>query len=421
MSTRRGPVLLLEVANLLGGLANATVSVLVPWLVLEATSSPADAGLVVAAAAVPGVFVSPFVGALVDRFGRRRVSMASDALSAVSVSLFPLADRAGALSLGMILALTLLGATFDPAGYTARKTLIPDVAGAAGVHVDRVNGLHEGIFAAGWVIGPVVGALGISTIGVVATFWVTAVAFVLAVAAVAGVRVTEARLGSRVLAGDEQEPFWSSIIRGAGVLWRDKPLRVITVAVAVLATVYLPTELVLLPVHFEAADEPGGYGVTLTSLAAGAMCGAFSYGWLSARVPRRRIVIASLATVTVAMIPMAVLPPLPVFVVAGFLLGLGWGPMEPMLNSLVQSRVPAHVQGRVFGVQSTLFYAVPPLGLLFAGIGVEAWGVQAVYLVVAGLLMVVSLLVAAQPSLRGLNEPGAGTQPEGHGSGQAPR
>ncbi len=405
MPASRGPVILLEVANLLGGLANASVSVLIPWLVLEATSSPADAGLVVAAAAVPGIFVSPFVGALIDHFGRRRLSIASDALSALSVALFPLAERLATLSLGIILALTLLGAVFDPAGYTARKTLIPDVSRAAALRVDRVNGLHEGIFAAGWVIGPVVAAAGISTIGVVSTFWVTAVVFVAAVAAVAAIRVTEESVGSRLAAGEVDEPFWPSVIRGVRVLWHDRPLFVITVAVAALGTVYLPTELVLLPVYFEGAGEPAGYGVTLTALAAGVMVGAFSYGWVSARVSKRHLVITAMATVTLAMVPMALLPALPVFAVAGFLLGLGWGPMEPMFNSLVQTRVQPHVQGRVFGIQATLFYAVPPLGLLLAGSAVEAFGVQPVYFTLVGLLAVLFVLVAPRSALWGLDGP----------------
>ena len=102
--TRRAPVILLQVANLLAGVANSSVAVLVPWLVLQETGSAADAGLVAAAAGIPGIFVSPFVGALVDRLGRRAVSMGSDALSAISVALFPLADRAGTLTLTTIVA-----------------------------------------------------------------------------------------------------------------------------------------------------------------------------------------------------------------------------------------------------------------------------------------------------------------------------
>jgi MFS family permease len=269
------------------------------------------------------------------------------------------------------------------------------------------------VFAAGWVIGPALAALGISTIGVISTFWVTASAFVLAIVAVAGIRVTEAIGDSRHEAGDDDEPFWSSIVRGARILWQDKALRVLTLAIAVLAMVYLPTESVLMPVHFEEIGQPSAYGLTLTALAAGGMIGSFSYGWLSARMSKHRIVVLVMFAVTAAIIPMAFLPPLPVFVVAGFLLGLGWGPMNPLMNSLVQTRVPAHVQGRVYGVQTALFYAAPPLGLLLAGIAVEAWGVQLVYAIIGALLVVISLLIAALPSLRGLD----GDGPRASGSG----
>jgi MFS family permease len=406
VAARRTPAILLQVANLLGGVGNSSVAVLVPWVVLQETGSPADAGLVAAAAGIPGVIASPFVGALVDRLGRRRVSMASDALSAISVSLFPIAAAAGALSLGMILALAVLGATFDPAGYTARKSLIPDVAHAGRFPVDRINGVHEGIFAAGWVIGPAVGAVGIGTIGAIGSFWVTAAAFVLALVAVAGVRVTEGIGASRIAAGEEHEPFWSSSLRGARVLWRDRPMLVLTLAICALAMVYMPTEAVLLPVHFESLGQPGAYGFTLTMMAAGGMIGSFAYGWMAPRMTRHRIAVTVMVMVTAAIIPMAFLPPLPVFVTAGFLLGLGWGPMQPLLNTLVQTRVPPHVQGRVFGVQTALFYAAPPIGLLLAGVAVEAYGVQAVYAVIGAVLVVLALVTAVLPTLRGLDGPG---------------
>jgi MFS family permease len=410
---RRTPVILLQVANLLGGVANATVAVLVPWLVLETTGSAASAGIVAAIAGIPGIFVSPFVGALVDRLGRRRVSMGSDALSALSVSLFPLADRAGVLGLGMIAGLAVLGAVFDPAGYTARKALIPDVAAAGRLVVDRVNGWHEGVFAAGWVIGPALAALGISTIGAIGTFWATSAAFVLAIAAVAGIRVQEAGAIARHEAGEDHEPFWGSLLRGARVLWADRPMRVLTLAICVLALVYMPTEAVLMPVHFQAIDQPAGYGLTMTMLAAGGMVGAFSYGWLARRLTRHQIAMLVMLVTTIGIIPMAFLPPLPVFVAAGFLLGLGWGPMNPLMNTLVQTRVPPHVQGRVYGVQTALFYAAPPIGLLVAGIAVDAVGVQVVYAVIGGVLAVSALLVAALPSLRGLDDATSRVQPVG--------
>jgi Na+/melibiose symporter-like transporter len=278
--------------------------------------------------------------------------------------------------------------------------------------VDRINGLHVGVFAAGWVIGPALAALGIGTIGAIGTFWATSAAFVLAIVAVAGIRVQEAGAIARHEAGEEHEPFWGSLLRGARVLWDDRPMRVLTLAICVLALVYMPTEAVLMPVHFQAIDQPGGYGLTMTMLAAGGMVGAFAYGWLARRLSRHRIAVLVMVVTTVAIIPMAFLPPLPVFVAAGFLLGLGWGPMNPLMNTLVQTRVPAHVQGRVYGVQTALFYAAPPIGLLIAGVAVDAVGVQVVYAVIGGVLAVAALLVAALPSLRGLDEDPANRSPE---------
>lgn len=403
-SHRLAAVILLQLANLLGGVANASVAILVPWLVLAQTGSATDAGVVAALASVPGIVLSPFVGALVDRLGRRRVSIASDVLSAVSVIGFPVLAAQGELALGTIIALTLLGAAFDPAGYTARKSLLPDVAEASRFDLARLNGIHEGIFAAGWVIGPAVAAAGIATIGAVQTFWLTAVAFVLAALAVAALRVTEGREAARAAAGDEAEAFWASSLRGVRELWADRPLRVLTVAIAVIVLVYMPTESVILPAYFQAIGQPRAYGLTMTMLAAGGMVGAFSYGWLSARFRRHRIAVGSLVACTAAMIPMALLPPLPIFVTAGFLLGLAWGPMNPLLNSLVQSRIPAHVQGRVYGVQTALFYAAPPVGLLLAGAAVDRWGVQPVYAALGGMVALTTLAVAALPDLRDLDD-----------------
>ena len=43
----------------------------IPWLVLDRTGSAAAAGLLGALVSLPGIVVSPFVGALIDRVGRR--------------------------------------------------------------------------------------------------------------------------------------------------------------------------------------------------------------------------------------------------------------------------------------------------------------------------------------------------------------
>ena len=169
---RWGPVALLQVPNLLSGMSNGVVTIVIPWLVLDITDSVAAAGLVVAISALPGILAAPLSGWAVDHFGRRIVSIISDLLSAVSVAAIPVVAFFTELNVAWLIALAMLGAIFDPAGYTARKALIPDVAEASHMSVTRLNGIHEGIFSVGWVIGPLVGSLLIATLGPVSAFWV---------------------------------------------------------------------------------------------------------------------------------------------------------------------------------------------------------------------------------------------------------
>jgi MFS family permease len=74
---------LLQVTNAVSGISNGVVLITVPWIVLELTGSAAKAGLLAALSSLPGIVVSPVVGGLIDRFGRRAISMFSDVMSMV--------------------------------------------------------------------------------------------------------------------------------------------------------------------------------------------------------------------------------------------------------------------------------------------------------------------------------------------------
>ena len=392
MARRRwGPVALLEIAN-------------GPWLVLERTGSAASAGMVIAVASLPGIVVAPLVGVAIDRFGRRIVSIVSDVLSALSVAAFPIVALNRELDLGWILALAVLGATFDPAGYTARKSMLPDVSDASGVPIDKLNGIHEGIFGVGWAIGPALGAVLIAVVGPVQAFWAPFALFVAAIVSIVLLRVGDAGQKARAARPDEQIGAWRGLVLGATVLWRDPVLRAVTIGLMVLAAVYLPTESVVLPAWFEARDEPTSLGILVSAMSMGSIIGAFGYGWLANRFTRLQLIRMVLIGTAVSIIPLALLPPLPLMVVAGFLLGLSWGPFNPLMNTLVQRRVPADVQGRVYGVQMSLFYASPPIAFLLTGWAVEEFGVQPTYVALAVVLSATSLALLFVPSLRAIDD-----------------
>ena len=372
----------------------------IPWLILERTDSPAFAGLVAAISALPGILVSPIGGWMVDHIGRRAVSIGADLLSSLSVAAFPIVAATFGLSNPSILLIAVLGATFDPAGYTARKTLLTDVAKASDADLDHLNGLHDGIMGVAWILGPAVGAGLIASVGAVNSFWVSAALFIIAALAISFLRVGDAAKESREVAKTSDEETNSSIRIGVKTLWDDKVLRTLSVALLIIAAVYLPTEAVVLPTYFEDVDNPRGLGFVISALAAGSAVGSFGYGWISARMKRKTLIRLILLGSALSIIPMAFLPPLSVLMLSGFLLGLSWGPYNPLISTLVQQRVPAHLHGRVFGVQTAVFYAAPPLGMVLAGLSVESYGIKATYAVLAGVLSITSILVLLTKALR---------------------
>ena len=372
----------------------------IPWLILERTDSPAFAGLVAAISALPGILVSPIGGWMVDHIGRRAVSIGADLLSSLSVAAFPIVAATFGLSDLSILLIAVLGAVFDPAGYTARKTLLADVAKSSEIDLDRLNGIHDGFMGVAWIFGPAIGAGLIASIGSINSFWVSAGLFVIAALAIAFLRVGNMGKESRDLAEESGEKTDNRIRIGVKTLWNDKLLRTLSIALLVLAAVYMPTEAVVLPTYFENIDNPSGLGLVISALAAGSAIGSFGYGWISKRVQRKTLIRMILLGSAISIIPMALLPALPLLMLAGFFLGLSWGPYNPLISSLVQERIPAHIHGRVFGVQTAVFYAAPPVGMLLAGLSVERYGVKVTYLVLAGVLSVTSVLVLLTKSLR---------------------
>lgn len=388
-------VFLLQLSNFSSGVSNAIVTISIPWLILEKTDSPSFAGLVVALSAIPALIISPISGWFVDHLGRKTVSISADLLSAISVIAFPIVAWQFELTNSLILILALIGAVFDPAGYTARKTLLIDTAQQSGMNQEKLNGIHEGVFGVGWVFGPAIGAWLIATIGVINSFTAASLLFV-----VAAVSILLLSIENKKVHIDEEKAQNSKLSQGFKVLWSDKLLRTITISVLILAAIYMPTESIILPTYFENLGKPAQLGVVISALAAGSTFGSFGYGFISARISKRNLVRITFIGSSVSMLPMALFPPTLIMVIAGFFLGLFWGPFNPLMTSLIQNRVVESEHGRVFGLQLSAFYAAPPIGMVLTGVAVEQLGLQSTYLGLALILGITSIFVLLTKSLR---------------------
>lgn len=401
--TSRGPASLILVASLLATTGTGISIIAFPWLALQHHGSARDASVVAAAMTLPLVGSTLVAGTAVDSFGRRRVSLVSDALSGAAVASVPLlawSFGAEALNVAELAVLAFFSAAFDPAGTTARQSMLPEAAARAGWSLDRTNSVYEAILNLAYICGPGIGGLMIATVGGVNTMWVTAACFGLSFLAVGALRLEGT---GRPHHASRPDGLASGVAEGLRFVWRLRVLRTLALIDLVVTALYLPMESVLFPKYFSDHHQPAQLGWALMALGVGGVAGALGYAVLSTRLRRRTAVLTATLTFGAATAGIAFLPPLPVILVLCAVTGLVYGPIQPIYNYVMQTRAPQRLRGRVVGVMTGLMYAAGPLGLLVAGPLADAAGLKATFLALAVPILVIGFLACGLPSLHELD------------------
>ncbi|MEO3978186.1 MFS transporter [Streptomyces sp. CAU 1734] len=408
---RRGPLASLLAANAVSITGNSLTLVGVPWFALETTGSAAKAGLVAFCATLPVVVSAVFGGPVIDRLGRRRVSIASDAVCAVAVAAIPLLHHARLLDFWMLCALMAVTGLFHAPGETARYVLLPELARMAGTPLPRAAGAFDAVSRGARMAGAALAGVLIALTGADVVLLLDGVTFavsaVLVFLGIRGVRSAEPR---RDAAPITLAAYRNELREGYSFLRHSGLLLGLTLMVMLTNGLDQGWSAVLLPVH--AKDNLGGAGQLgfLVALFAGsALLGAVLYGAFGERFPRRVVFLAAFLVAGAPRFVVAALTdgtaPLALTMIAG---GLGAGMLNPILTTVTYERVPDELRSRVMGVTLAGALLTTPLGALAAGFLIERTGLPAALLTLGGLYLLATL-TPLLPSWRGMNAPPAGT------------
>ncbi len=391
---------LLAASAMFASAGNSAVHIAIPWLVLEITGSSANAGVVLGISGFSVIFTAPIIGGLIAILGPRPVSIWADIISAASVVLFPIVGTLIGLNLASLLIIAIAGALFDPAGATARKSLIQAVAERDGLSLTKFNGTYEAAATIGTVIGPTGAALAISFVGINTTFYLIAIVFVLASCLAMFIPVVTSHIRTK-------EPFSvGNVFRetriGMNALWRDKPLLSLVGLYTLLTAIYMPVESIVLSRYFRDLNEPRTLGFVLSAMSVGIVIGALQFHRAVRTFSPGNLVIISMTLIGAVVCAMAFLPNAIIFIALGLALGLAFGPVSPMSNYLVQKRMPQHLHGPIFGTQFSLMYLATPAGTLALGLIVQSVSIAPLLFVIGALFIGVTLLVGFTGPLRQL-------------------
>jgi len=372
------------IAQSLSAAGDAFAYLAVPLLVLQATGSVAQMGLLTAVAGAASVVAGIFGGVLVDRYDRRTLMIVADLARLVLYALVPLAWLAGPQVWLLFVVLPICeaaGMLFQVAAVTAVRNLVDSD------RLTEANGRLQATFAAAAVLGPLLAGVVSARFGPAVAIAVNAASFALSAAGLRLVRLRSAPVAD--VAVPRERPL-AEFLAGARFLWRQPVLRALTVLLSVfIFLTYGFTDVLIYHVTHDLGGTERTVGAVLGLAALGTVAGAL----LVAPLRRRRgfgatwIGAHAVCGFAVAGAGMATTVPAVTTLTAVYLCCLSVGGICSM--SLRQEITPDHLLGRVTSAFWSTHYALGPAGAAILTWAAGRYGVAAVaFAAGAGCLLV---------------------------------
>lgn len=157
------------------------------------------------------------------------------------------------------------------------------------------------------------------------------------------------------------------------------------------------------------ADERYGsaaaLGLIWAANGAGSLIGTFIYGAVGRRYSRRRTFIFCFIAAAAGLWVLVLLPPLVVTVLVLVGGGIAAAPLNPVLDTVFQERIPADFRGRVFGTITAIAWVAMPLGMLAGGFLLDTIGLQPTIGIIAACYLVATISMLFSRALHEMDQP----------------
>lgn len=352
------------------------------------------AGLVGGALMFPMIFLGLPAGALVDRWDRRKVMIACDAVRCVAVATVPLAWALDLLNGWLLLAVAMALGSAQSFYNICQVAALPRVVTRRQIpSAQALNSTSEGVATlASPGLGGMIVALGPTVIiGGVLAYCVNALTFLVSVVALVGIKTPfQARRSP-----EAQRGIMRAIVDGLRYVHQESAIRLLMILNAVHRFGFAPVMLTVVVLARQDLElSPTGIGLLFTVAGSGGLAAAAITPWLRRRVSVGWHMIGIVALHGLALGLAALSPSIWLMVVGLFIAGM----METM-TGIVQvsfrlALIPDALQGRVNSVYRLLSFGAMSFGTATGGILIDIYGPRPVLGMIAAWIFVMAVLAA---------------------------
>lgn len=384
---------LLRGGQFVSTLGSGISGIVFPLLILALTNSPAAAGIAAALRALPYLIFSLPVGALVDRWDRRRVMIWCDAGRALTLASIPLALAFGVLTVWQLyLAAFIEGSLFvlfNIAEVAAITRVVPKS------QLPEATAQNQAAYGIAGIVGPSVGTWAYQAVSQAFPFVLDAVSYLVSVLSLALMRTrlqTERTAPARSLRADIVE----------GLTWlRHQPLILFMAFLTGGFHFVGAAELLIIIVRAKTlgAHEAeigllfsvAGIGGILGALVGGRIARRFSFGQVIIGVTWLYLLLFLLFALAPTLLLLGAVTTLIYFVIP-------WYDIVQYSHRLAM--IPDHLQGRVNSAWRLIAFGFDPLGAAIGGLLLEWIGPVPTIAVFALWVLGLGILVASNADVR---------------------
>jgi MFS family permease len=201
------------------------------------------------------------------------------------------------------------------------------------------------------------------------------------------------------LAQAAKKALWRSIMEGIGYVVKDVPLRsLMLLAAGMNFCLAGPVTVGLAYVSKTTFGSAAALGIVLSAIAAGSLGGALLAGiW---KIRRRGLLILSVSVILAACLgSIGILGKLWMIAAVLLVMGASAGLANVNISAWIMQRIDVTVRGRASSVLMLASVGLTPVSLAVAGLLI-AWNVKSMFLLAAGLMLLVTSVAAVPKSVR---------------------
>lgn len=334
-------------------------TVAMSWLVYRLTGSVVLLGSVVFLAQIPTLFLTPFSGAIADRYDRRKLLMLTQSLYMIQSALLATLALTGFIQTWHILLLSLFSGFVNSLDMPVRQsfytTLVPTklMTNAIALNSTIMNGSR--------LIGPAIGGFLIQLIGEGGCFTINAVSFLFVLVALAKITYHQPK-------NIQPKRPLVEVVEGFRYVKSHIPIRIILIITG-LFSFCIFSYATFMPAYVKDVllRDSSSLGIIMSAVGIGAISSTFYLAARKSVLGLSKVVVITISMASIALIPAFFLKSLWLILPLAIFAGFGITCALASINTLLQTLTTNAMRGRVMAYYSMCFVGSSAIGSLFWG------------------------------------------------------